>query len=84
MYIVDYDQGFTSNCSKLYMIGGEILVAPLHNPLETLLEDHVPVFLPSENDWVHLWTQAIYKGILSSPHLWCSSCSVDTSGVDLV
>ncbi len=50
---------FTEDLSYQYMLGTEILVAPVHEEWA----ESIWVFLPSNVTWIHIWTNAIYKGI---------------------
>ena len=52
-------------CSKQYMLGSEMLVAPQYSKSESAF--YVRVFLPSGLDWVHVWTNVTYRGMW----VWC-------------
>ena len=53
---------YSEDLRHQFMLGGELLVAPVHERFEDDLEER-RVFLPRDVTWVHLWSGVSYKGI---------------------
>ena len=58
---------YSEDLRHQFMLGGELLVAPVHERFEDDLEER-RVFLPRDVTWVHLWSGASYKGTLTRTH----------------
>ena len=58
---------YSEDLRHQFMLGGELLVAPVHERFEDDLEER-RVFLPRDVTWVHLWSGASYKGTHSLTH----------------
>ena len=52
---------YTEDLRYQFMVGTELLVAPIHNEID--LFDEVRVFLPNETNWTHLWSGKTYTGM---------------------
>ena len=57
-------QVYTEDLRYQFMVGTELLVAPVHSRIESFF-DEIPVFLPNNTSWVHLWSGATYTGIIT-------------------
>lgn len=55
---------FTCDLGHQFMLGTEILVAPVH----IKGGDSVSVFLPQNTTWIHAWTNHTYQGNMLCAH----------------
>ena len=56
----DDSKMYSVDLSHQFMLGSELLVAPVYKPHQFT----VHVFLPSNSSWIHLWTSKEYTGKL--------------------
>ena len=56
----DDDEMYSVDLSHQFMLGSEVLVAPVYKQQQST----VPVFLPNNSSWIHLWTSKEYTGKL--------------------
>ena len=52
-----YDEPFTFEVDDMYLLGRDLLVAPVLNPGC----DHMSIILPKDQ-WIHLWTGTLHGG----------------------
>ena len=60
---------YTEDLQYQFMLGTELLVAPVHEHFEFLEERRV--FLPENVTWVHVWTGTTYTGMVKCHSSTC-------------
>lgn len=74
---------FSEELKFQFMLGTELLVVPVLQPFNTtVILPFVRVFLPAGTEWIHLWTNTVYKGWLHASSLDVYVCLLLVIGAD--